>query len=155
MRIYLARHGEAATSEIDSRHPLSDKGKKDVEAVGKFLHSLNIKPMHFFHSEELRAIQTAEIIAKEIDYAGEMQARAELEPIGLISPISTEINQGDEDVVLVGHMPFMGKLVSKLITGYENNDVVVFQTGTLACLERTNGNYWSILWVVAPELLIK
>ncbi len=152
MRIYLIRHGEAVSEEIDPRNPLSENGKQDIERIGKFLAALKIQPVYFFHSEKLRAIQTAEIIAKCIHYQGQLESRSELDPLGLVSPISSEINQSSEDMVFVGHMPFMGKLVSKLITGYENNDIVAFQTGTVACLEKNAGSYWIVRWVVSPEL---
>ncbi len=152
MKIYLARHAEASPKEIDSECPLSEKGEKDLQAIAAFLVPRKLKVDFFFHSGKLRAKQTAEGLQQAIHCDRGVEARSGLEPLDLVSPIASEINQFDKDLALVGHMPFMGKLLSKLLTGYESSDLLVFQTATLVCLERMEGGGWVIKWTVCPEL---
>ncbi len=59
--------------------------------------------------------------------------------------------------MVVGHLPFMGRLVSHLVAGSEKANVAAFQPGTVACLERAGGDEdgggWALAWMVRPELL--
>lgn len=42
---------------------------------------------------------------------------------------------GPENVMLVGHLPFMERLVSYLVTGTAEKVVVKFQNGGIVCLD--------------------
>ncbi|HSW71407.1 MAG TPA: phosphohistidine phosphatase SixA, partial [Gammaproteobacteria bacterium] len=106
---------------------------------------------YFFHSSKLRAQQTAELLSKAIHCARGIEPRQGLAPSDLVSPIASEINQFGHDLVLVGHMPFMGKLLSKLISGYESNDLFLFQTATLVCLENLDNGTWIIRWAICSD----
>ncbi len=56
--------------------------------------------------------------------------------------------------MVVGHLPFMGRLASRLVAGSEEANVAAFQPGTVACLERADdGGGWALAWMVRPELL--
>jgi len=152
MKVYLIRHGEAEPNEDDSVYALSAKGKKEIEALAKLLIPQQISVSYFLHSGKLRAEQTANIFSQAIFCSHGVEKRQGLDPLDLVSPIAAEINQFDQDLALVGHMPFMGKLAAKLVTGYESNEFVFFQTGTILCLERTGGG-WLVRWMLSPELL--
>jgi len=48
----------------------------------------------------------------------------------------------------------MSKLASRLITGNEDETVVHFKPGSVACIERgENGGGWTVQWFLRPELL--
>jgi hypothetical protein len=47
----------------------------------------------------------------------------------------------------------MGKLVALLVAGRSEPPVVVYQQGSVVCLERDAGNRWVLAWMVRPELL--
>jgi phosphohistidine phosphatase len=151
MKVYLARHGDATAKEVDSECPLSEKGKKDLELMTAFLSKQPLEVDYFFHSGKLRAQETAEILVQALQCKRGVEARSGLDPLDLVGPIASEINQFENNLALVGHMPFMGKLLSKLLTGYETNDVLAFQTSTLVCLERM-GSDWIMKWALCPEL---
>lgn len=56
--------------------------------------------------------------------------------------------------MLVGHMPFVSKLVSRLVTGKEEPAILTFSPGTLAALETDPGKTsWTIGFLWPPELL--
>ena len=58
----------------------------------------------------------------------------------------------DDDVMIVGHMPFIGKLASALIAGDESADIIAFQQGGVVCLERDEDNIWRVKWMIIKEL---
>ncbi|MFA5240703.1 MAG: histidine phosphatase family protein [Phycisphaerae bacterium] len=68
MKIILIRHGESehnAKLSEDKDSPLTKKGKKQAEYLGKKLKKLNISKIYV--SKMIRAKETAEIISKKIN----------------------------------------------------------------------------------------
>ncbi len=57
------------------------------------------------------------------------------------------------DVMIVGHLPFLGKLAALLVTGSEANEIVEFQYGSVVCIERHHEGKWKIAWMISPALL--
>ena len=55
--------------------------------------------------------------------------------------------------MLVGHLPFLQKLASKLVNDNESFQVVGFKQGGVVCLERMEEDGWSVKWMMVPELL--
>jgi phosphohistidine phosphatase len=70
MLIYLVRHGNAVPEQTDPACPLSEIGRAEVEATAKELLAEGAKIDEVWHSGKLRAKQTAEILAKTMDYKG-------------------------------------------------------------------------------------
>lgn len=52
----------------DKDRPLSDRGKRDAPKMGKRLAKRDVKPDLILSSPAMRALTTAEIIAKRLDY---------------------------------------------------------------------------------------
>jgi phosphohistidine phosphatase len=153
MKLYLVQHGEATTKESDPERPLTEKGRSDINQLAIFLNHAGITAKQVIHSGQLRAQQTAEDLAMAIA-PDAMQSRNEhLNPNDAPDTIAQQINSWDEDTLIVGHLPFMAKLVSRLIFGDESQSIVSFQPGALVCLERNQNNNWAILWALRPEIL--
>jgi phosphohistidine phosphatase len=76
-----------------------------------------------------------------------------MDPLDPTDPLAKEAQTWKEDVMLVGHLPFMGKLVSRLIAQGEDSDVVAFQPGSGVCLERKEEGGWALVWMIRPDLL--
>ena len=57
------------------------------------------------------------------------------------------------DLMIVGHLPFLGKLVALLVTGSEKNEIVEFRFGSVVCVERRDDKKWKVAWMVTPSLL--
>ena len=55
--------------------------------------------------------------------------------------------------MIVGHLPFLGKLVSLLVTGSEKNEIVEFHFGSVVCIERRDDGKWKVAWMITPALL--
>ena len=151
MRLYLVQHGHALSKEVDPKRALSERGRKDVERVAGFLKQAGIHVSRVVHSGKTRARQTAEILA--LATRAGVEARSGIDPLDPVEPIQKEVENWTEDRMLVGHLPSMGKLASRLVTGREAPTTVAFQPGTVVCLERTVEGDWTLAWVVPPELL--
>lgn len=152
MRVYLVRHGESLEKSVNGERPLSEKGKKDIEKMASEISGCPISVDKIFHSGILRAKQTAEILGKHngFNFQGEIKFKQGLEPNDPVDTIAYELNQENQDTVLVGHLPFMSKLVSKLIVQDENKPIVSYQPGSIVCLERTREGIWVIVWMLPP-----
>lgn len=153
MNIYLARHGDATYQYPDDLSPLSAKGEKDITALASFLLPLRLE-VTLFHSGKLRAQQTAERLAASLILNGAISMHAGLNPTDPVLPIANELNTGISNIMLVGHMPFMGKLASQLVHKNPHQDAVTFHKGTLVCLQQIGNAEWVIDWVLHPGILL-
>jgi phosphohistidine phosphatase len=154
MRLYLVQHGEADPEEVDPSRGLSVKGQADVKRVAKFLKPLNLSVKAVRHSGKKRAAQTADILAQSLSSADGVVQHAGLAPMDPVGPIKQEVEtDAPRDYMLVGHLPFMGKLASLLTAGSEDADVVAFRNGGVICLERDDTGTWHVRWMVTPDML--
>lgn len=152
MKLYLMRHGAYELENIHNGNPLSEQGKTDVTRIADFLSRNPIPVSHIFHSEKKRALQTAELISRGFNSTHPLQLHESLNPNDDIEALMDSVLEWDEDILIVGHLPYLSKLASKLIVNDEYKEILSFTTGTLACLERIEQTRFSINWVLAPSL---
>lgn len=152
MRLYLVQHGEAASDEVNPKRPLTDKGRADAAKVAEFLAEHGVCAQAVWHSTKLRARETAGIMAQSLHPEGGTQEREGFAPKDPVRDVGALIEAGGQDLMIVGHLPFLSKLASLLIAGDESSAVVGFRQGGVVCLEREDGN-WTVAWMVTPELL--
>ena len=153
MKLYLVRHGEAVGSDIDPQRPLSDRGRRDVQRIADFLKPVNLCVGLIWHSEKTRSVQTAEILADSVASQKGCLPRDGLAPNDDVSEVKLKLELLEEDIMIVGHLPFLGKLVSLLLTGSESPQMAGFAAGGIICLTDSKDNAWQIDWAVSPELL--
>jgi phosphohistidine phosphatase len=152
MRLYLVQHGDALPEDVDRARPLSVNGRADVERVAALLAGQAPGISRVLHSGKTRAQQTAEILARKIACGAQLQAVSGMNPLEDPEAWAQQIDALTEDVMLVGHLPFMSRLVSRLLVGKADIGVVAFEPGTVVCLERDKGR-WAIAWMLRPVLL--
>ena len=150
MKLYLIQHGIALPEEKDPEKSLSPEGKDDTKKTAEFLKAKNIEVDAVWHSPKMRAAQTAQIIVNSI-LCEEIQERDDLNPLDSVENISQEIESLNKDLMIVGHLPFLQKLASLLLSGSEKNQFISFKNSGAVCLEYTDN--WKIVWVVTPFLM--
>ncbi|MDH5638160.1 MAG: phosphohistidine phosphatase SixA [Nitrospinota bacterium] len=155
MKLYLARHGEAVAKHINPDSPLSENGRKEVEAMAIFMARGVVQFGQIRHSNKTRARQTAEIFAEAMGGKANIEAMEGLNPMDNPEPALEEIMKFGEDTLVVGHLPFMGKLVDLILTGASASGLVEFNTCTMACLQGRNQRDWALKWILNPELFIQ
>ena len=148
MRLYLVQHGEAKSKDEDPERHLTEKGVRDVEKTAAFLKPLGLSAGGVWHSGKARARQTAEALAQ-----GGAVERPGLAPNDPVEPVKEELARAEADVMIVGHLPFLGKLASLLVVGSESAGVVAFRNAGVVCLERGEGGAWWTTWALIPEIL--
>lgn len=153
MKVYLVRHGDAVSSEVDPQRPLSEQGRADILKIASFIRPLEIFVEHVWHSGKLRAAQTAEILAGAVDVEKNCSSRQGLRPNDDVSTIAEELEAYDNNLMIVGHLPFVGYLSSLLTAGNEIADVVAFDAGAIACLNRRDPGQWHVEWTIMPRFL--
>ncbi|MBA2654589.1 MAG: phosphohistidine phosphatase SixA [Gammaproteobacteria bacterium] len=151
MKLYLMRHGDAETNDV--QRPLSERGMDEVTKIAEFLASNHIEVEQIYHSGKLRAEQTARGVAANFTIAPKIDILSGLLPDDSVKAVAVYCNHWEQDVMLVGHLPFMPRLVSDLITGADDKQCIDFKTAAIVCLERIAIFQWSISWFVYPHLL--
>ncbi len=153
MKLYLIQHGEAKSEVEDPERSLTPRGEKEVMSVSKMASGLSIKPSRIFHSGRLRAKQTAEIIASALKIHDlNVQAVQGINPNDDIRPWVERISTEKEDLMIVGHLPFLEKLTSFLLCRDENARPILFRYGTIVCLDRKDHQGWAVRWILTPEM---
>jgi len=152
MKLFLVQHGLSNEEDIDPEKNLSEQGRKDVEKIAAYLKNAAVFTEEIFHSGKARSTQTAEILAQAVQLNKKIRLKEGIDPDDPVAGLKDEIEARSSDLMLVGHMPFLGKLASLLLTGLEQSDIVAFQQGCVVCLEKF-GEKWKLKWLLAPELL--
>ena len=126
MKVFLVQHAEAKSEEEDPARHLTDKGVVDAEKLGKFLADNGVRPLEIWHSGKTRAAQTAKAIADCFQEEIELVEKHGMAPKDHPKPITEELQDG---VMVVGHLPFLGKMAARMLTDHEKVPIVSFSSG--------------------------
>jgi phosphohistidine phosphatase len=151
MKLYLMQHGEAKSEVEDPERSLAEKGEDEVKRISGAAKRLHIRPSKVLHSGKLRAKQTSEIIANALNLP--VQAVQGLNPNDDIHPWAERISKETEDLLLIGHLPFLDKLASFLLCDNENARVILFRYSAIVCLDQKEDKRWAIRWIFVPEMV--
>ncbi len=152
MNLFLVQHGLAKTEIEDPTRALNSAGIKSTEKVAKWLAAAIIEVDEIRHSGKKRAEQTAMIFAGHLSPKQGIAAASGLNPKDDVEPIANEIKEQQGSLMLVGHLPFMSRLIGLLVAGDPDSELVRFQNSGVVCL-RKNADRWGIEWMVVPDLL--
>ena len=153
MKVYVVRHGDAVSSDVNPKRPLSEQGFADIRKVASFIKPLEISVEHIWHSGKLRAAQTAEILAEAMLVEKDCSAHEALGPNDDITNIAEEIEAYNTNLMIVGHLPFLAYLISLLAADNETANIAAFAAGSIACLNRRSPGQWQIEWMLTPHIL--
>lgn len=153
MRLYLVQHGEAHPEAVSPERKLTPQGSVEVRRLADFLGARGVRAARVYHSGKTRARQTAEILTARLAPGTAPEALAGLNPNDPALPVAVQARDWNEDTLLAGHQPFMGRLATLLVAGREDPAVLAFQPGSIACLERNPMAGWEIVWMLRPQLL--
>jgi phosphohistidine phosphatase len=156
MELYLLRHAHAgdpgAWDGPDERRPLSDKGEKQSERLGRFLAGIGLRVDAIITSPKVRAAQTARIVAGALSLPVGEDDRLGGE-VGLETLETILRDAGDPDrAVIVGHDPDFTDLVTVLCGAAR----VPMKKGALARIDVSRPlepGEGTLRWLVPPDLL--
>jgi phosphohistidine phosphatase len=156
IELYFLRHAHAgnpaAWSGPDDRRPLSGKGEKQAERLGRFLASVAFRPDAIITSPKVRAAQTAEIVAAALGLDVRVDDRLG-GPLDVVA-IEAILFDADEPVrpMIVGHDPDFSELVSVLCGAPD----LQLRKGALARVDAPrplSPSAGTLRWLVPPDLL--
>jgi phosphohistidine phosphatase len=154
MSLYLVQHGRSLAKEIDPEQGLSEQGIIEVERVVERAHHLKLQVSEIIHTGKKRALQTAEIFSDRLTHGKGPTVATGLNPMDDVLPIAQAFADR-EDLMLVGHLPFLERLASQLIVNTPDIPVVRFMNGGIVCLEKwereMGRRIWSVRWIITPE----
>ena len=153
MKLYLVQHAKAKSKEQDPERPLSQEGRQEIQKIASFIKPLNLTVDYLWHSGKTRAAETADALAEVIHISKEQSVQKGLGPNDDVAAIREKITAGAMDIMIVGHLPFLSKLASLLLTGDESADTAAFKNAGIVSLSCRETDSWQIDWIVIPELL--
>ncbi len=152
MSVYLVQHGKSLPKERDPKKSLSEEGIAQTERIASVAGGYHVHVTRISHSGKTRARQTAEIIATTLQPTEGIHEGQGLGPMDDVISIAEALD-GKSNHMLVGHMPFMSKLASHLITGSTKRPVFKFQNSGILCLDNDpDRNSWIIRWSLMPDI---
>jgi len=155
LEVYFPRHAHAGNPDDwtgdDAERPLSQKGRKQAERLGKFLARTGFQPDVIVTSPKVRAQQTAELVATALGARTETDHRlgGPLD-VGVLANVVADA--GGSRVVLVGHDPDFSDLTAELVGA----EYMPLKKGTLVRLDATPPLQPAsalLRWMIPPDLI--
>ena len=152
MSLYLVQHGKSHSKEADPERGLTDEGRAEVERIASVANDYRVMVSIIFHSGKKRALQTARIFAEKLGPGISVEEHPGTDPNDDVVHVAERLD-ATGNRMYVGHLPFMEKLVSHLITGSVEKPVFKFQNGGIVCLDIYPGTVrWVIKWALMPHI---
>ena len=156
MHVLLVRHAEAVdvqTAASDHDRWLTRQGRATMAGVGAALAGLGLRYDAIYTSPLVRAVQTAELLARTAtEFGGEVRALWALSTEkGTTAQALAPLAHAPDDALIafVTHMPKVGALASHL---GQLRFAPEFRTGS-ACLLRVDGGGGRVEWMLDPRTL--
>jgi phosphohistidine phosphatase len=152
MRLYLLQHGDSVPESVDPGRPLSAQGRADIERLRDRLARGGVRVRAVWHSGKTRARQTAELLQPLLAPGGPIRETAGLAPNDP-APAVLGLVQGEAgDLLVVSHLPLVGRVVSQALTGEPDRELVTFRPGSVCGLVRDGNGAWRLDLFLTPEL---
>ena len=152
MALYLIQHGKSLPKDQDPDQGLSAEGIAETERIANLAKDYGVSISQIRHSVKTRARQTAEIFANALNPKQGIEEIGGIKPMDEVAEFAAGIDAA-EDVMLVGHLPFMERLTAFLITGSIDRPVFKFQNSGIVRLDKDPATQaWIIVWALMPNI---
>ena len=152
MALYLIQHGKSLSKDQDPDQGLSAEGIAETERIAKLAKDADFTVSQIRHSVKTRARQTAEIFAGALNPKQGIQEVSGIKPLDDVAVYAEDIDAA-ENIMLVGHLPFMERMTAFLITGSIDKPVFKFQNSGIVCLDKDpEAQAWVIKWALMPNI---
>ncbi|MBU0969744.1 MAG: phosphohistidine phosphatase SixA [Proteobacteria bacterium] len=155
MALFLVQHGISSSKAVDPGKGLSDLGIEETNRIAPVAKGYGIPVHTIVHSGKKRAEQTAAIYHRALSLKTPLEAIPGINPLDDVRIFAAGIDP-HANWMVVGHMPFMERLVSYLVAGSEVIRVYQFQNSGIVCLDCGEGHNgepdWFIKWTLNPHI---
>lgn len=152
MALYLVQHGKSLPKDQDPDQGLSEEGKAETEMIAQTARDKGITVSQIRHSVKTRARQTAEILARSLSPNQGVQEISGIKPMDDVSEAAVGLDPS-ENIMLVGHLPFMERMTAFLVTGSIDKPIFKFQNSGIVSLDKApDAQSWVIVWALLPKI---
>jgi len=152
MTLYLVQHGQSLPKDVDPDQGLSEIGVAETERIAGVAKNYHINVKLIMHSVKTRARKTADILASALNPTNGVKEVEGLKPMDDVAAFAAALNP-DHNTMLVGHLPFMERMASYLVTGTIDKPVFKFQNSGIVCLDKgPDSESWVIVWTLMPRI---
>lgn len=152
MALYLAQHGRSLPASEDPEKGLSRQGQEETRRIAGVAAGYRVRVSHILHSGKKRARQTAEIFGQYLSPDRGIESCEGMNPLDDVRPFAENLGF-DRQVMLVGHLPFLERLIGLLVCG--NPDLTLFklQNSGMLCLDRIGDSRNPVIrWALMPTI---
>lgn len=130
MHIYLMRHGQCLSQELNRHQPLSPVGSEQTMKSARAARALGLRFQLIAASPKARSLQTAKIMAEATGYPiSRIAVTDALTPMTQAKVTLDFINEyeGLDSILIVGHLPSLAVVAAQLLdvkgleTSFENS----------------------------------
>jgi len=163
MNLFVLRHAKACARSPkwrpDDTRPLTRDGEKKMYHIARGIQSLDLSIELILTSPYLRAFRTAEILGEVLESKKVFASKnliAEAEPRAVIDEINENFAELTQ-IALVGHEPFLSRLISVLLSGRDNLPIELRKGGfcKLSIKKLSFGPCAGLEWLMTPRQLAR
>ena len=114
--------------------------------MAQYLAAVGVALERIEHSEKLRARQSAEILAAALQPREGTKQVSGIGPNDDIQPVRERLQTEANNLMLVGHLPYLSRLVATLLGLERDQTVVEFRMGGAVRLDRNESGQWTLHW---------
>lgn len=163
MQLYIVRHGMAVDREDPKCPPdperfLTAEGIEKTRQVAKGVAEIGVAPDLLLSSPYVRALQTAELFAGELEYSKNKIRKTDMllpgaEPLQLFRELAKD--KGFSTVFIFGHAPHLDEVIATAIGS--RHDICSLRKAGVALVElkRLVPPSGELVWLATPKLLRK
>ncbi|MBC2713138.1 MAG: phosphohistidine phosphatase SixA [Desulfosarcina sp.] len=156
MALYLVQHGKSLPKAEDPEKGLSAEGKMETERIAAVASGYQVCVSRILHSGKKRARETAEILSVRLSPPDGIEACDGMNPLDDVRDFVNHlsVDQGmDQNIMLVGHLPFLERLIGLLVCGNPDQTVFKLQNSGILCLDRVPEVKNPVIrWALMPSI---
>lgn len=150
MALFLVQHGICLSKDKDPEKGLSTAGAEQTRLIAGVAQNYQVPVKKIIHSGKKRALQTADILKDALLSEGNVEQVDGIRPMDDVVSFAQSIDP-NENMMVVGHLPFMERLVSHLTCNDTAQRVYKFQNSGIVCLDCEDRD-WFIKWTLNPDI---
>ena len=152
MALYLVQHGRNLSASEDPQKGLSPQGIEETERIAGVAAGYHVVVSRILHSGKKRARQTAEILAAHLLPGRQAKAHEGMAPLDDVRTFAGTLDTA-ENVMLVGHLPFMERLIGLLVCENPERTVFKMQNSGIVCIDQVAGTDHPVIrWALMPAI---
>lgn len=152
MAVYIVQHGKCLPKTDDPEKGLTAEGKEETHRIAGVAKGYAVTVDRIVHSGKKRARETAEIFAAYLSPANGLDTRSDMNPLDDVSSFVDQLPL-DRQIMLVGHLPFLERLIAVLVGGGPERPVFKLQNSGIVCVDRDDRSGRAVIcWALMPTI---